>query len=64
MTGYAKNEIEIACKKKKRGNKAANERDYGCACCEEKESRDDVQVFCDWIERLPYSEMITGGIER
>lgn len=33
MTEWAKNEIEIACKKE-RGNKASNEWDYGCACYE------------------------------
>lgn len=57
MTGYAKNEIEIACKKE-RGDKASNGGDCGCACYEERESRDDVQISCDWIERLPYSERI------
>lgn len=25
---------------------------------------DEWHTFCDWIERLPYSELITGGIER
>ncbi len=33
MTEWAKNEIEIACKKE-RGNKPTNEWDYGCACYE------------------------------
>lgn len=24
---------------------------------------DEWHVFCDWIEKLPYSEIITGGAE-